>query len=78
MKGEARKSKDSIPNSNTNRTTAPKGGASVCIEGSIEGAGLTIDNVPGPVFEGEDQQLWISGVGPASCQMWDVRPDPMF
>ncbi len=35
-------------------------------------------NVLGPVFEGEDQQLWISGVGPASCQMWDVRPDPMF
>jgi hypothetical protein len=44
----------------------------------IMGSGLTIDNVPGPVFEGEDQQLWISGVGPASCQMWDVRPDPMF
>jgi hypothetical protein len=39
-------------------------------------SGLTIDNVLGPVFEGEDQQFWISGVGPASCQMWDVRPDP--
>ena len=42
------------------------------------GSGLTIDNVPGPVFEGEDQQLWISDVAPAYCQMWDVRPDPMF
>jgi hypothetical protein len=42
------------------------------------GSGLTIDNVPGPVFEGKDQQLWISGVGPASCQRWNVRPDPMF
>jgi hypothetical protein len=42
------------------------------------GSGLTIDNVPGPVFEAEDQQFWISGVGPASCQMWDVRPDPFF
>ena len=42
------------------------------------GSPLTIDNVPGPVFEGEDQQLWISGVAPAYCQMWDVRPDPAF
>ena len=42
------------------------------------GSGLTIDDVLGPVFEGEDQQLWISGAGPASCQMWDVRPDPFF
>jgi hypothetical protein len=42
------------------------------------GSGLTIDNVLGPVFEGEDQQFWIPGLGQASCQMWDVRPDPMF
>jgi hypothetical protein len=42
------------------------------------GSGLTIDNVLGPVFEGEDQQFWIPGVGPASCQMWDLRPDPFF
>ena len=42
------------------------------------GSDLTIDNVPGPVFEGEDQQFWISGVGPAASQMWAVRPDPMF
>ena len=42
------------------------------------GSSLTIDNVPGPVFEGEDQQFWISDAEATNCQMWNVRPDPML